>query len=709
MKKIVILLLLLCSTVVAGQTFDYSDIKSGELNARIVNGLRSMADAEHYTAIADGSIVCYNYVSGATVDTLYAANVCKEIGRSFSDYQLSTREDKILFATNTKPIYRHSFSADYWIYDIKSRRAQRLTPQGAEQVACFSPDGSRVGFVRDNDIWYVSLKDMLLHRVTTDGKRNSIINGHTDWVYEEEFGFTRAFEFSPDSRQIAYLRFDETLVPEFTMMRFDKGLYPSAYKYKYPKAGEPNSNVELRVYDIDSSSSSVADVGAGDQYIPAMGWTPGNKLYAYRENRLQNHFEVLMFDNDNKPKVVYSERNDRYIERPDKKTVTFLPDGDRFIVQNETSGARHLYLYSISKGLLNPITKGDWEVTDFVGISGNRLYYISNEGSLLRRNLYSVLLNGKQKRRLTTGEGTYSIAPSAEMRYYIATFSNVATPATITLHSHDGKLLRTLEDNAALKRRVAELKVPQKEFFSFTTPQGESLNGYMIKPHDFDSTKRYPVLMSQYSGPGSQEVVDRWSINWCDVLVQKGYVVVSVDGRGTGGRGEQFRKCTYAKLGALEVEDQVFTARYLAQQSWVDAGRIAIYGWSYGGFMALGSILKGNDIFKMAIAVAPVSSWRFYDTIYTEIYNGLPKDNAAGYDDNSPINFADSLRGKLLIVHGTADDNVHVQNTYAMADALVKAGKKFDMMIYPDNNHSMRSSGRHHIMEMMIDYTLKNL
>lgn len=708
MKRIVTILLLLCSMIAHGQTFDYSDIKSGKFSARTASGLRSMADAEHYTAIAGGSIVCYNYVSGAAVDTLYYAAGCQEIGSSFSDYQLSTGEDMILFATNTKPIYRHSFSADYWIYDIKSHRAQRLTPRGAEQVACFSPDGTKVGFVRDNDIWYVSLKDMSQHRVTTDGKRNSIINGHTDWVYEEEFAFTRAFEFSLDSRKIAYLRFDETLVPEFTMMRFDKGLYPYPYKYKYPKAGEPNSIVELRVYDIESSASSVADVGAGDQYIPAMGWTPNNKLYAYRENRLQNHFEVLMFDNENRPTVIYSEHDDRYIERPDKKTVTFLPDGERFIVQNESCGARHLYLYSVSKGLLNPITGGDWEVTDFVGVSGDRVYYISCEGSPLRRNLYSVLLNGKHKQRMTMGEGTYSVAPSVGMRYYIATFSNVATPPIITLHSHDGKLLRTLEDNTKLKRAIEKLRVPKKEFFDFTTPMGETLNGYIIKPYDFDSTKRYPLLMSQYSGPGSQEVVDRWSISWCDVLVQKGYVVVSVDGRGTGGRGEEFRKCTYAKLGVLEVEDQVFTAHYLAQQPWVDAGRIAIYGWSYGGFMALGSILKGNDIFKMAIAVAPVTSWRFYDTIYTEIYNGLPKDNAAGYDSN-PINLADSLRGKLLIVHGTADDNVHVQNSYAMADALVKAGKKFDMMIYPDNNHSMRSSGRHHVMEMMIDYTLKNL
>ena len=467
--------------------------------------------------------------------------------------------------------------------------------------------------------------------------------------------------------------------------------------------------VELWVYDIETGGKTKVDVGEQtDQYIPRIGWTPSGELYFFRVNRLQNLFEVVLASG----RVIYSEHSPRYVDRIDDGTVTFLADGDRFIVKNETeSGYMHLYLYSIEKGLLRALTSGEWEVTQLVGVAGDKVYYVSTETSPLRRNLYSVKLNGKGKRRLTEQDGTYRIVPSSGMKYYMSYFSSSTAPLHVTLHSADGRLIRDMEDNSALRERLSsmQLHVPEKEFFTFATERGDTLYGYLKKPYGFDPEKRYPVLMTQYSGPGSQSVSDSWGIGWEDVLVQNGYIVACVDGRGTGYRGEEFKKCTYRNLGGKETEDQISAARYIGSLPFVDASRIGIYGWSFGGFMALNCILKGADVFKMAIAVAPVTSWRYYDTIYTEVYNGLPQDNAAGYDDNSPINFADRLQGKLLLIHGSADDNVHVQNSMEMASALIRAGKQFDMMIYPDDNHSMVPSGVHNIREKMVEYTLKNL
>ena len=411
-------------------------------------------------------------------------------------------------------------------------------------------------------------------------------------------------------------------------------------------------------------------------------------------------------------RVIYEERAQQYVERVDDGTVTFV-DNDRFLVRQEShTGYMHLYLYSIRRGLLAQVTKGAWEVTGVVGTDGKRVWYLSTETSPLRRNLYSVRLDGKDKRRLTPGEGYYSIAPSRGMKYYISTFSNASTPNRVEICDGEGNVVRTLADSRALREELAARRVPVKEFFTFTTERGDTLNAYIIRPRDFDPSKRYPVLLTQYSGPGSQQVADRWSVDWEDALVEKGYVVVSADGRGTGFRGEKFKKQTYGRLGALEVEDQLSTARYMAAQPWVDADRIGIYGWSYGGFMAVSCALKGHGLFRMAIAVAPVTSWRYYDTIYTEIYNNLPQYNAAGYDDNSPINFArmlDDEKTRLLLIHGTADDNVHFQNTVELTRALNRYGKQYDMMVYPDQNHSMLPSDTYNVRQKMIDYTLEHL
>ena len=712
MRNLLTVFFALCTlntiTVSARPAFDYSALRDGTFEQKTVSGVRSLSDGERYTTMSDGRVLCFSYRTGEPAGVLFDASAA-EPRIEFTDYVLSADERRLLLTTDVEPIYRHSFTAEYWIYDRQDGSLRRLSQGGPQQQAQFSPDGSRVAFVRGGNLFVADPAAGSERQLTFDGRFNHIINGLPDWVYEEEFSFARAFAWSPDGRKIAYLRFDESRVKQYNMNRFAGGLYPENYTFKYPKAGEQNSVVEL--YCCDAADGSMVRMDTGeqtDQYIPRLFWTPTGQLGFYRLNRLQNHFEVLLRDSSGASRVVYDERNDRYVERVDGRTVTFLPDGDRFVVRSERDGFMHLYLYSVSEGLLGRITSGEWEVTELLGIEGDRVYYLSTETSPLRRDLYTVRLDGRGKRRLTGGDGTYRIAPSRGFRYFISYFSNVRTPNRVTLHRSDGRLVRTLEDNAALRAKLDELQVPVKEFFRFATSEGVELNGYMVRPNGFDSSRRYPVLMTQYSGPGSQQAADRWTIGWEDVLVQQGYIVACVDGRGTGFRGEEFKKCTYGELGKYETVDQIEAARYLASLPYVDPDRIGIYGWSYGGFMALNCILKGNDVFRAAIAVAPVTSWRFYDTIYTEIYNGLPQDNPSGYDDNSPIHFADRLKGKLLIAHGTGDDNVHIQNTYEMITKLVEYDKPFELYVYPDRNHGMGPS-RHHLMERCIEFVQRNL
>ncbi|MBP3426292.1 MAG: S9 family peptidase [Rikenellaceae bacterium] len=681
--------------------FDYNDIARGKFSSRSVYGVRSMADGLHYTSSKGGKVIKYAYVDGSEVDTLYRGGV------AFSSYQLLEGESKILLESDAKYIYRRSHTARYWLHDIASGVTTELIPE-VEGKRDLSIAGGRVAFASENNLYVYTLDGKQLFK-TTDGEFNKIINGTTDWVYEEEFGFTKAYALSPDAGKVAWIRFDESHVKEYHMNRFDGELYPTVYSFKYPKAGERNSVVELMVADLATGEVVRMDKGADTEYIARLGWTPSGELYFFRLNRLQNHFEVVLADAD-KSRVVYTETSPRYVDRVDDGTVRWLPDGDRFIVQNETAaGYSHLYLYSLSKGFLNAITEGEWEVTAVNAITKDRIYYTSTEGSPLTRGFYSVKLNGKGKKTILEPKGMLSVAAGAGAKYFLSYYTDAKTPNIVTLHKGSGEVIRVLEDNAALRQMIVDEKIPTKEFFTFENPVGVTLNGYFKKPVDFDPNKKYPVLMTQYSGPGSQQVTNSWSVGWEDVLVQNGYVVACVDGRGTGYRGEEFKKCTYRNLGKLEVEDQISAARYFGTLPWVDSSRIGIYGWSFGGFMALNCILKGADVFKMAIAVAPVTSWRYYDTIYTEVYNGLPQDNAEGYDDPSPINHADKLKGKLLICHGSADDNVHPQNAIEMVRALGKAGKLFDMMYYPDANHSMVPGFGHAVRQKMVDYTLTNL
>ena len=701
MKKSIILLvatLLSCSVATYAQK-SYSELGQISRLNRSVSGLRSMNDGEHYTISRGGAVLRFSYTDESVCDTLYK-------GR-FSSYALSPKEDMIVLGNNFRPVYRRSFYADYDIVTVPDgRKVQSLKDI---RDLSLSPDSKMIAYAKNNNLYIAELGGAE-RAVTSDGEWNKIINATADWVYEEEYGFTKAYAFSPDSKKIAYLRFDESQVPTFEMMRFDGDLYNKPYTFKYPKAGDKNSVVELWLYDIASGSKTKIDVGAEtDQYVPFIEWTPAGELYFFRINRKQNHFEVVLCRNNGEQKVIYEESSPTYVERPALSTVRFV-DGDQFIVQNETAtGWNHIYLHSVEKGLVRALTSGQWQVTSVVEATKDKVYYMSTETSPLRRNLYSIDYKGKKKERLTEKDGTYSISPSKGMKYYISNFISASSAREVELRDGKGKLIRTLVENPEMEERLKTL--PKKEFFTFTTERGDKLNAYIIKPMDFNPDKKYPVLLTQYSGPGSQQVADSFSLGWENVMVANGYIVVCCDGRGTGYMGEQFKKQTYGNLGELEVEDQISFARYMASQPYVDAERIGIYGWSYGGFMALGCALKGDGLFKMSIAVAPVTSWRYYDTIYTEIYNGLPQENAAGYDDNSPINFADRLsdRTKLLIMHGTADDNVHFQNTVEMCHALNRAGKQYDMMIYPDQNHSMAPSYSTLIREKMIQYTLDNL
>ncbi|WP_298063808.1 S9 family peptidase [uncultured Rikenella sp.] len=704
---------------------EYDDIAENRLAAKSVAGLRAMRDGEHYTTLSqEKAVLRWRYADGTLVDTLFCA---PEGFPKVNGYAVSDDGSKILLTTEREPIYRHSSKANYYLYD---RTADDLTPLstgGKQQEATLSPDGRRAAFVRDNNLFVVDLSASAggafeERQITRDGKRGAIINGIPDWVYEEEYSFSRAYEWAPGSDAIAFYRFDESGVNEYPMNVFNGKLYPENRSFKYPKAGEANSAVEIKVYRFDTDSIVDVDLDSDttDIYVPRIEWTPaadgaGQRLAVHWLNRLQNHYRILLASpTTGASTVLYEERNPRYIERINNETATFLPDGRGFVVKSERDGWMHLYRYDMQGRLMNRITEGDWEVTALYGIDGQsgKVYYQSTEGSPLRREVYSIGLNGRGKRRLSAQDeaGTHSGVFGAGYRYWIDYFSNSTTPTVVTLRRvSDGRAVRVLEDNAALRARIKEEYIlPRREFFTFTTPEGIVLNGYMLKPADFDSTRRYPVLMTQYSGPGSQQVADRWGWSWEAALLREGILVACVDGRGTGFRGEEFRKCTYGRLGALEVQDQIAAARYLGGLAYIDPARIGIYGWSYGGFMALNCILKGNDVFALAVAVAPVTSWRYYDTIYTELYNGLPQENAAGYDDNSPINYAERLKGKLLLAHGTGDDNVHIQNSYEMIERLVRAGKPFEMLIYPDKNHGMGSS-RDHLLRRAIEFVKAEL
>ena len=690
--------------------------KKGAFRERSVYGIRSMNDGEHFTTLERGKkITRYSFKSGETIETLFTAT---DDNFNIRAYEFSADESKILLAVNAEYIYRRSFTADYYIYDIQSKELKKLSEKGRQMFAAFSPDASKVGFVRDNNIYIKDLSSDEEKQITFDGKFNHIINGGTDWVYEEEFAFTRAFFWSPKSDKIAYYKFDESEVPVFNMTKYNNELYPENYAYKYPKAGEKNSVVSIHVYNLNTANTNTMDVGKEtDQYIPRIKWTPkNNQLVIIRENRLQNHIEILLANTENgTSKVIYEERNKYYIERIDDSYMTMTDDGKHFIINSEKDGWNHLYLYDINGKFINQITKGEWDVTDFIGLDSksNTIYYQSAEESPLHRAVYSIKTDGSKKKKLSEKKGNNRTVFSKGFKYYINYYSNSKTPRYITLHNKRGKLIRILEDNEKLKQTVKEYNFTPVEFLTINTPSSKwDLNAFMIKPPNFDPDKQYPMFMYLYGGPGSQSVLDSWSRSsaWYQMLAQKGYIVVCVDNRGTGGRGEEFKKMTYGQLGKYETIDQIEAAEYLSNLPYIDENRTGIFGWSYGGFMSSLCLFKGADVFEMAIAVAPVTSWRYYDSIYTELYMGLPQDNPDGYDDNSPLNHANKLKGKYLLIHGTADDNVHFQNAIELSEKLVQENKQFEMQFYKDKDHGIHGGNTsYHLYTRMTNFILENL
>jgi dipeptidyl-peptidase 4 len=702
------LLAWLIAVVVQAQTnqkISLEDIfTQGTFRTESVKGLRSMNDGEHYTTLEeDRKVVRYSYRTGQQVNVLFDLSKIEKAPLTyFTDYELSDDETKILLTTKSKKIYRHSYTAEYYIWNSVTEDLTALSDKGAQQLATFSPDGERVAFVRDNNLFIKNLKFGNESQITYDGKKNEIINGAPDWVYEEEFGFNKAFWWSPDSKFLAFIRFDETKVPEFSMLMYadeSKGQngnspYPRIETFKYPKAGETNSTVSVMSYELYSRLTMKVDIGSNtDIYVPRLKWTPDSKdLVVMRFNRLQNQLDVLYanpYTGESRP--IYTEKNERYVDEDFLDAFMYLEDG-RFVVFSERDGWRHLYLYDRLGFEQGQLTRGNFDVTEFYGYDPSQkvFYYQAAAESPLRREVYFTSADGKKKGKISASEGTNRANFSKNFNYYVNYYSSSQTPSLITLHDKKNKLIRTLQDNTVLKNKLQAYAFPKKEFFRFTTSEGIELNGFMIKPVNFNESQRYPVVITQYSGPNSQKVKDEWeNIGWNHYLAQEGFIVVCVDPRGTAARGEDFRKSTYLQLGKYESDDIVETALFLGALNYVDKDNIGIFGWSYGGFMTLLSMQKGGELFKAGIAVAPVTNWRFYDTIYTERFMRRPQENADGYDDNSPLTHAGDIKGRLLIVHGSADDNVHAQNTYEFTERLVQEGVQFDMAIYVNRNHSI--------------------
>jgi dipeptidyl-peptidase-4 len=693
------LVLFVNSTVIAQQKISVEEIYTGAFRTKGMDDLQSLKNTNQYTVLnfdrasRSQQIDLYDFSTLKKVATLLDTKDFSELKNGIDSYTFSSDEKKILIANNSQQIFRRSFTADYFLYDTTTKKLKAVLDNVQEPT--FSPDGTKIAFAKENNLFVLDLATNATVAITSDGKKNAIINGITDWVYEEEFSFVRAYDWSTDSKKIAFIRFDESQVPEFSMNIYKKDLYPTVETFKYPKAGEKNAEVSLHIYSLESKNTKKIDISKyNDYYIARLQWTKdANIVSAQVLNRHQDVLDLLFVDaNSSKTSVVLSEKDKAYVDVTDN--LTFLKDNS-FIWTSEKDGFNHIYLYDKNGKLKNQVTKGNWEVTNYYGFNEKSatVYYQSIENGSINRDVYKISLDGKNKVRLSSQTGTNSATFSPNFEYFINTFSNVTTPTVYTLNtSKDGKLLQTIVENTDLSQKLKSYNLPTKEFLEITTEKGIKLNAWMIKPKDFDPSKKYPVFMYQYSGPGSQEVANRWLTSndyWFMMLAQQGYIIACVDGRGTGFKGADFKKVTQLQLGKYEVEDQIDAAKVFGKYNYVDAARIGIFGWSYGGFMSSNCILKGADVFKMAIAVAPVTNWRFYDSIYTERYMQTPQENASGYDDNSPINFTNLLKGNYLLIHGSADDNVHVQNSMQMIESLVQANKQFDWAIYPDKNHGI--------------------
>lgn len=692
------------------------DIYRGTFRTEGLDALRSMRNGEQYAVLntdnvnRTAAIEKYNYKTLEKIGTILSSDV--DNVPYFSSYSFSEDEKIILLATEVESIFRRSTLGMFYVYDTGSKNLIKISDAKIQEPT-LSPNGKHVAYVKENNIYIFNVETKKTKKVTADGVKNKIINGVTDWVYEEEFSFVRAFEWNADGSKIAFLRFDETDVPEFSMDVYGTELYQRPYVFKYPKAGEDNSIVTLHVLEV--ASNEISDIDLGDAYyIPRIKWkNHKERLSVQTLNRHQNHLTLHSVNTaTGEVSVLLEEKDKAYVDITDN--LTFLED-DRFIWSSERDGWNHIYVYSEDGKLINQVTKGDWEVTDYYGYDQkqDRIYYQSTENGSINRGVYGIGIGGKNKKGLAMVEGTNRASFSADFTYFINTFSSAETPPMYTLYqTKNGKKIKDIKDNQQLLEKLKGYEISPKEFSTISI-NGNDLNMYMIKPKDFDPSKKYPLFMYQYSGPGSQNVSNSWmgaNDYWHQLLVSEGYIIACVDGRGTGFKGSDFKKVTYMNLVKYETEDQIAAAKKLSELDYIDEDRTGIWGWSFGGHMATNCILKGNDTFETAIAVAPVTSWRFYDTIYTERFMRTPAENSSGYDDNSPFNYPELLKGKYLLIHGSGDDNVHVQNTMRMIEALVQANKQFDWGIYPDKNHGIYGGNtRIHLFTKMTNFIKENL
>lgn len=689
---------------------------------RSVPGFNFLNDGKHYTRqvrVKDGTaIVKYDITNGKAVDTLFFSSDMRmadaDAPKAFDSYEFSADESKLLLATASEAIYRHSYFANFYIWDFKSKSLTAVSTTGRQRLATLNPAGDKVAYIQDNNMFFKDLASEKVTQITKDGENNKIINGATDWVNEEEFGIDRAFYWSPDGNSIAFLRFDENAVKEFTMPYYNNGMYPELYTFKYPKTGEDNAKTSAHIYSL--KANKVVKVKTPDaEYIPRIQWTQNpNELCVFTTNRHQNNLELYISNaTTGDVKLLMNEKNEYYVDIHDN--LTFLKDGKHFVWTSEQSGFNHVYLYNIDGTLKKQLTKGNFDVTNFYGVNeaNGVVYYQAAKQTPMQREIYCVNLEGGKDKKISKADGTNSARFSSTFDYFIHTHSSMGKPSTYVVRNRKGKQVRMLEDNKKFSERLAKYDLGETKFMTIKNSRQDDLNAFMITPPNFDKSKKYPVFMYVYGGPGSQTVKDSWggtNYAWFQMLAQKGYIVVSVDNTGTGARGEKFKKMTYQELGKYETQDQIEAAKYLAGLDYVDGSRIGIFGWSYGGYMSSLCLFKGNDVFKAAIAVAPVTNWKWYDSIYTERYMRTPQENKKGYEDNSPINFVNRLEGKYLLVHGIADDNVHFQNTAEMARALIAANKQFDTYFYPNRNHGIYGdNARIHLYTKMTNFVLENL
>jgi len=723
-----LLLWLTATAVMAGKQLELKDIASGRLAGKSMYGVKVMPDGETYAEIEGTSIVSYSFKTGQKVATLFDAQSVKgDKMDAVTDFMVSPDGRRMLIETGRRSVYRHSYTANFYIFDIRNNRVVPLSDNGPQQTPLFSPDGQQIAFVRDNNIFLVKLLyDNAEVQVTKDGKRNEVINGIPDWVNEEEFGFSRAMVFSADSKQLVWIRYDESQVQQYSMPLF-KGLkperdeyaaYPGFYTYKYPIAGETNSSVSVWSYDIESRRVRQLQVPLdADGYIPRIVMTSdAERIAVYTLNRHQDCLRIYMVHPlSTVSKLAIEERVDKYVREEAMSSICIT--SQNILVPSDRSGQMHLYLYNLNGQLLRQVEQGDYEVSDVYGYDEKTgdTYYASHENGATDQRVWVAHKNGKRE-CLTPQAGWNTALFSSNFKYFIHTWSNINTPPVVTLCGAGGKTLSTLIDNAELRQQLGEYTLGNRELFTLTTSEGITLNGWMVKPADFDASKRYPVIMYRYGGPGNQQVKDAWGIGMAgrgalleQYLCQQGYVCVCVDNRGTGGRGADFEKCTYLRLGQLEARDQVEAALWLAKQSYVDKNRIAIWGWSFGGFNTLMAMSEGREVFCCGIAIAPPTSWRYYDTVYTERYMRTPQENPTGYDE-CPISRADKLHGALLLCHGMADDNVHFRNTAEYTEALVQADKDFRQLVYTNRNHSIFGGNtRHHLYRQCVRFFKENM